>query len=89
MIEYKAEEKGIAVILTEESYTSGMSFIDNEEPTKKNYNKTRRIHRSLFKSNNGILINLDLNGAYQILKKVIPIKWDSGCALHPVVVSVV
>lgn len=29
MIQYKAEEQGIAVILTEESYTSGTSFIDN------------------------------------------------------------
>ena len=87
MIQYKAEERGIAVILTEESYTSGTSFIDNEEPVKENYNKARRIKRGLFKSNNGTLINADLNGAYQILKKVFPIKWDSGCALHPTVVN--
>ena len=39
MIQYKATEKGIAVILTEESYTSGTSFIDDEEPVKTNYNK--------------------------------------------------
>jgi len=88
MIQYKAEERGIAVILTEESYTSGTSFIDNEEPTKEYYNKSRRIHRGLFKSNNGILINADLNGAYQIIKKVFPIEWDSGCALHPIVVNI-
>lgn len=88
MIQYKAEEYGIAVILTEESYTSGTSFIDNELPVKENYNKSRRMHRGLFKSNNGILINADLNGAYQIIKKVFPIKWDSGCALHPIVVNV-
>ena len=88
MIQYKAEERGIAVILTEESYTSGTSFIDNEEPVKEYYNKSRRIKRGLFKSNNGTMINADLNGAYQILKKVFPIKWDSGCALHPVVVDV-
>lgn len=89
MIQYKANEKGIAVILTEESYTSGTSFIDDEEPIEANYNKNRRIKRGLFKSNKGILINADLNGAYQILKKVFPIKWDSGCALHPVVVDIV
>ena len=87
MIQYKAEEHGIAVILTEESYTSGTSFIDNEEPVKVNYNKTRRVHRGLFVSNSGIAINADLNGAYQILKKVVPIKWDRGCVLHPFVVS--
>lgn len=88
MIQYKAEEKGIAVMLTEESYTSGTSFIDNEEPVKENYNKARRIHRGLFVSNNGVKINADLNGAYQILKKVVPIKWDRGCVLHPFVVNV-
>ena len=88
MIQYKAEEKGIAVILTEESYTSGTSFIDNEEPVKENYNKARRIFRGLFVSNNGVKINADLNGAYQILKKVVPIKWDRGCVLHPFVVNV-
>ena len=88
MIQYKAKEKGIAVILTEESYTSGTSFIDDEMPVKENYNKARRIHRGLFKSNDNILINADLNGAYQILKKVFPIKWDRGCALHPFVVNI-
>ena len=88
MIQYKAEEKGIAVMLTEESYTSGTSFIDNEEPVKENYNKARRISRGLFVSNNGVKINADLNGAYQILKKVVPIKWDRGCVLHPFVVNV-
>lgn len=88
MIQYKAEENGIAVILTEESYTSGTSFIDNEQPVKGNYNKSRRIKRGLFKSNNNILINADLNGAYQIMKKVFPIKWDRGCALHPIVVNI-
>ena len=89
MIRYKAEEKGIAVILTEESYTSGTSFIDNELPTKENYNKARRIYRGLFVSNKGIKINADLNGAYQIVKKVIPeIRWNRGCVLHPFVVNV-
>ena len=89
MIQYKAEEKGIAVMLTEESYTSGTSFIDNEEPVKENYNKARRIYRGLFVSNKGIKINADLNGAYQILKKVVPeIRWNRGCVLHPFVVNV-
>jgi len=89
MIKYKADECGIEVILTEESYTSGTSFIDNELPVKKNYNKSRRVHRGLFKSNDGIYINADLNGAYQILRKVFPdFKWNIGCVLHPVVVNI-
>ncbi len=74
--------------MTEESYTSGTSFIDSEEPVKENYNKARRIHRGLFVSARGIKINADLNGAYQILRKVVPIKWDRGCVLHPFVINV-
>ena len=89
MLEYKAKECGITVILTEESYTSGTSFIDNEEPVKKYYNKDRREHRGLFVSNEGIPINADINGAFQIMKKVIPIKWDRGCVLHPFIVTAV
>lgn len=69
-IKYKALLEGIEVIVTEEKYTSGTSFIDNEMPTKKFYNKKRRIYRGLFKSNSGVLINADINGACQILRKV-------------------
>ena len=71
-IQYKAEGYGIRVIITEESYTSGTSFLDGELPTKSNYNKNRRIKRGLFKSNSGKLINADVNASYQILKKVFP-----------------
>ena len=59
------------------------------ETAKENYNKSRRKHRGLFKSNNDILINADVNGAFQILKKVFPIKWNRGCELHPKVLALV
>lgn len=88
MISYKAKEYGISVRITEESYTSGTSFIDNEEPIEDNYNKIRRIKRGMFRSNIGLEINADLNAAYQIMKKVIPIKWDRGCVLQPVMLYV-
>ena len=90
-ITYKAENIGIKVIITEESYTSGTSFLDGELPIKENYNKSRRIHRGLFKSNNGTLINADLNGAYQIMKKVFPNVFSEGIegvGLHPVRVNI-
>jgi putative transposase len=89
---YKAENVGIKVILTEESYTSGTSSLDNELPIKDNYNKNRRIYRGLFRSNNGVLINADLNGAYQITRKVFPnvqANGIEGVGLHPVRVNVV
>lgn len=91
MVQYKAQNAGLNVILTEESYTSGTSFLDNEDPVEADYNKTRRIHRGLFVSNNGIKINADVNGAYQIMKKVFPNAYADGiegAALHPVRVSV-
>jgi len=86
MIQYKAQEAGIHVILTEESYTSGTSFLDGEEPVKKNYKKSRRVHRGLFISNHGIQINADINASYQILKKVFPAAYANGIegvVLHP------
>ena len=85
-VKYKAEEIGINIIITEESYTSGTSFLDNELPIKENYNKNRRIHRGLFISNNNIRINADVNGAYQIMKKVFPKAFSNGIegvGLHP------
>ena len=91
MIQYKAQNVGLNAILTEESYTSGTSFLDNEMPIKANYNKSRRVQRGLFVSNNAIKINADVNGAYQIMKKVFPkVNSDGieGVALHPIRVSV-
>ena len=91
MIQYKAQNVGLNVIFTEESYTSGTSFLDNEEPVKANYNRSRRVKRGLFVSNQGIKINADVNGAYQIMKKVFPKETSDGIkgvALHPVRVSV-
>lgn len=90
MIQYKAEEYGISVIFTEESYTSGTSFLNNEKPIKNNYRKERRIHRGLFQSDTGKLINADVNGSLQIMKKVFPNAYSNGIegvALHPIVVN--
>ncbi|MBO5597381.1 MAG: transposase [Oribacterium sp.] len=91
MIQYKAQDIGLNVILQEESYTSGTSFLDKEEPIKANYNKSRRVTRGLFVSNKGIKINADVNGSYQILMKVFPNAFAEGVegvALHPVRVNV-
>lgn len=70
-IKYKAELVGLKVIMVNESYTSGCSAIDLEEINKANYNKSRRITRGHFKINNGMLINADVNGALNILRKYI------------------
>jgi putative transposase len=75
MITYKAEEYGIEVIVTEESYTSKASFVDGDDiPTygesvgKKQFSG-KRIRRGLYRSGRDCLINADVNGAANILKK--------------------
>ena len=88
MIEYKANLVGIVVIQHNEAYTSQTSFLDNEEPINQNGNKARkrkglspvnrRIKRGLFKANDGSLINADVNGALQILRKVVPNAFADG-----------
>ena len=71
MLTYKCELLGITVHITEESYTSKCSFLDNEEICKHEDYKGKRIKRGLYKSSDGRLINADVNGALNILKKVI------------------
>lgn len=91
-VKSKCEQNGIKCIETEEGYTSGTSFLDNEEPTKENYNKQRRVYRGLFVSKSGKTINADVNGAYQIMKKVVPDAFSEGIegvGLHLVRLSIV
>lgn len=90
MLSYKCENNGLRFVKTEEGYTSGTSFVDNEEPVKSNYDKSRRVHRGLFIGNNDTKINADVNGAYQILKKVIPNAFANGiegAGLHPLTIK--
>ena len=78
------------VVLTEESYTSGTSFLDDEAPVKACYDKSRRVYRGLFLANDGQRINADVNGVYQIMRKVFPnVNADGieGVALRPAVVT--
>jgi len=70
-IKYKAEEVGIKVITTEESYTSKCSFFDGEEIGKKKDYLGKRFCRGLFKTLKGWIVNADVNGALNIMKKVI------------------
>ena len=70
-IEYKAKLEGIEVVKVTEEYTSGVSSIDKEEINKEKYEKSRRIKRGLFKTNKGKIINADVNGSINILRKYI------------------
>ncbi|AEO93905.1 transposase [Bacillus phage G] len=90
MIQYKAEEYDIDVILTEESYTSKASFLDLDEMEKDFKFNGERIKRGLYKTNNGILINADVNGSYNIIRKVAPNVFTDGVEgvkLHPLKIN--
>lgn len=74
MIQYKAEELGMAVIVTEESYTSKASFLDGDDiPTYGEEGEKmfsgRRISRGLYRSKNKTIINADVNGSANIMRK--------------------
>ncbi|MFX1364500.1 MAG: RNA-guided endonuclease InsQ/TnpB family protein [Promethearchaeota archaeon] len=71
-LEYKAKLKGIHVLAINESHTSKCSFLDNEPIGKHITYAGKRISRGLFKTSKGIIINADVNGAYNIMKKAFP-----------------
>ncbi len=70
-IEYKAKLEGIEIVKVKvkENYTLGVSSLDKEEITKEKYDKTRKIERGLFRSNRGKIINADVNGSLNIMRK--------------------
>ena len=90
LIKYRAEEMGIEVILQEESYTSKCSFLDNGEIGKHYVYLGKRIFMGLFKSAKGILINADINGSYNIIKKAFPNTFDGieGLRVNPESLSI-
>lgn len=88
-LKYKCENVGINYIENEESYSSGTSFLDGEEPIKENYDKSRRIQRGLFKSNSGLLINSDVNGSLQIMVKVFPNAFNERYGIEGVLTPIV
>ena len=84
-LEYKCKLEGINVVLTEESYTSKCSFLDNEPLQKKDSYLGKRISRGLFKTSTNKLINADLNGSFNILRKVFgEFQYPIGACCTPV-----
>ncbi len=70
------EYYGIKFVETEESYTSKASFLDGDflpifGAKPEGWTPSgRRVKRGMYRTNKGILINADLNGAANIMRKV-------------------
>lgn len=95
MLKYKCSMYGINYIEHEESYTSKCSFLDQEDIRKHTSYKGKRVKRGLFRSSKGILINADVNGSLNILRKVVPSCFDNmiktkgieGFVVSPLVIN--
>ena len=68
-LRYKCELRGIRFIVTEESYTSKCSFIDEESICKNPNYQGKRLKRGLFETSSRKLINADVNGSLNIGRK--------------------
>ncbi|MEG3836621.1 MULTISPECIES: transposase [unclassified Microcoleus] len=83
ILTYKLESVGIKVVVGEESYTSKSSFLDwdtipiytsnnKEKPTESG----KRVARSWYVAADGSKIHADVNGAFNIGRKVISTSFD-------------
>lgn len=70
-IKYQLENIGCKVTIINESYTSKLSFYDNDEFIDKKYSG-KRIKRGLYETHNKILVNADINASLNILRKSNP-----------------
>ena len=86
MLKYKGEMKGIKVIVSEESYTSRASFLSGDFIPNYGDAQANQIKFSGYRESRGmykqkgqkIRINADVNGSYNIMRKVIPTVFDGG-----------
>ena len=85
-LEYLCELNGIAFVKQEESYTSKASFWDkdvipvyNADNPQKYHFSGKRVKRGLYRTANGKLLNADVNGALNILRKSSVVSLDTLC----------
>lgn len=82
MLDYKCKLAGINMITLNEVYTSKCGFIDNEKIFKHETYKGKRINRGIFKTANGLYINADINGSFNIMRLGIE---KCNCDVHIIV----
>lgn len=101
-IQYKALMEGINVVIQEESYTSKVSFFDNDFiPVYKENDELckpsgHRIRRGLYKTSKGLKLNADVNASLNIMRKYLKcnsegiiVPADMGFVVNPVKITVI
>ncbi len=86
MLIYKGQIKGIEVVCREESYTSKASFLNLDPIPVYGGNEAQAVKFSGYRQSRGIYqikgektrINADVNGSYNIMRKVIPTAFSQG-----------
>ena len=75
-LEYLCELNGIILVMQEESYTSKASFWDKDvipvyksDNTEEYHFSGKRIHRGQYRTASGQVLNADVNGALNIMRK--------------------
>ena len=75
-LEYLCELNGIILVMQEESYTSKASFWDKDiipvyksDDTEEYHFNGKRIHRGQYRTADGQVLNADVNGALNIMRK--------------------
>ena len=75
-LEYLCELNGIILVMQEESYTSKASFWDKDvipvyksDDTEEHHFSGKRIHRGQYRTASGQVLNADVNGALNIMRK--------------------
>ena len=99
MLKYKCRLKGINIVCIEEPYTSKSSFLDSDlipslKDKKVNFSG-QRIKRGLYRSRNGSIINADVNGSFNILRRFVLkevgdvslLPTDRGFVFNPIRIS--
>lgn len=71
MLDYKCSLSGINFKSNEESYTSKCDSLALESAKKHDSYKGKRIKRGLFRSSTNKVLNADVNGSLNILRKVV------------------
>ena len=99
MLKYKCRLNRINIVCIEESYTSKSSFLDSDPiPSLKDENVNfsgKRIKRGLYRSSSGSIINADINGSFNILRKFVLkevgdvdlLPTDRGFVFNPIRIS--